>query len=214
MRQWLSGETEPMRRAVTEKKSAIQIAAYNKNLYVETNHCFIKGFGWELMHHLPQEQVTVIVLERPASEVAKSFYKMGVSPLGKRGHHWLIPPQPDTQTTAVWKLDPAAWQRFERATRLSRIYDGFNRKIGRLLPDPFHNYKITLLEDYVAHLRQLTERFFETFPQVTRINATLPQLNQHTFIAELCEKLGVGFTKDMERKVGVKRNERSRGRGG
>lgn len=202
-----------MRKAVFEKKSVIERAAFGKSLYVETNHCFIKGFGWELMPLLPQEQITVVVLERPAPEVAQSFYRIGVSPLGKRGHHWLISPQPDTIAGAVWKMDRAAWQKFERAKTFSRLYDGVNRKLGRLFPDPMQGYKMTLLQDYVAHIRQLTDRFFETFPQVTRIDATLPQLNQPDFVAALCEKLGVPFTKAMESKVGVKKNERKERRG-
>jgi hypothetical protein len=209
MRQWLAGDPVPMRKAMDEKKSNIQQALYGRKLYLETNHCFIKGFGWELMAHLPPEQIAVVVLDRPALEVAKSFYRIGVNPLGKRGHHWLITPQPESNETAVWRMPPSEWQRFQRAQRFARIYDGINRKLGRLLPDPLEGYKMTLLQTYVAHIRTLTDRFFDQFPQVTRIDATLTDLNNPGFIATLCEKLGVAFTKDMERRVGIKRNERA-----
>jgi hypothetical protein len=46
MRRFSLGDREPMQKVVEQKLAAIRELKGNRSVYVETNHCFIKGFGW------------------------------------------------------------------------------------------------------------------------------------------------------------------------
>ena len=64
----------------------------NKKIYIETNHCFIKGFGWYLSNYLNCDEVGVIILTRNKNEVVKSLEKNVRSAVSVLSKKWLITP--------------------------------------------------------------------------------------------------------------------------
>ena len=92
MRQFSQGYLEPMRKITQEKVEIINGFEQEYNFYVETNHCFIKGFGWFIPHYLPEDEIGVIVLNREPSKIVESPLKIGCSPLKRLGRNWIITP--------------------------------------------------------------------------------------------------------------------------
>lgn len=92
MYRYALGELEPMRKAVREKVEAIKKKGESL-LYVEINHCFIKGFGWFIPQYFPEENIGVIFLKRERSKIAESLMRVGASPLDKLGRKWISTPE-------------------------------------------------------------------------------------------------------------------------
>jgi hypothetical protein len=206
MRAWLKGNPLPMQQALLPKLKVIKHTNVNNRLYVETNHAFIKGYGWEVMKFLPEEEVAVIVLERDAAEIAKSFYRIGVNPLNQRGADSLITPCKQ----GIWVMGEKELSRYKRNRIFARLFSAVNSVFGRKLPDPLKAYKLELLETYARLVQQLTEDFFIKHPSVTRVNATMEELKNTDFVKSLCHTIGVSYTKGMEEKIIAKANEKKR----
>lgn len=205
MRAWLSGDAALMQKALPAKLRAIEVALEGKEVYLETNHCFIKGFGQELMRHLPPEQVAILVINRNPDEVAGSFYRLDCHPLNERGYRWLICPS----LSGISKVSLPAFLEFQLARFFNKAFSLANNYLfGRKLGDPFRAYKIRLLKTYVAQVQQLTGQFFEDHPSTARFDLTLPDLNDPEKMESLCAVLGIAFTEDMRKKLGVKVNNR------
>ncbi|MEK6477315.1 hypothetical protein WJR50_07270 [Catalinimonas sp. 4WD22] len=64
MIEFLIGNEILMKNLIEDKISAINNAKGNFPVYVETNHTFIKGFGWYICSLIPQEEIGVIFIER------------------------------------------------------------------------------------------------------------------------------------------------------
>lgn len=205
MRNWLSGNHNTMQKALPSKLHAIKTTLEGKKVYLETNNSFIKGFGQELMLHLPHNEVAILVINREPDDIANSFYRIDCHPLNVRGYRWLICPS----LSGINKVSLPSFIWYQ----LARVFNkGFslanNYLFAKKLADPFREYKLSLLRNYISKGQQLTELFFEEYPSIARFNLNLANINDPEYIENLCENLGIAFTPEMNEKIGVKVNQR------
>src|SRR5688572_11361473 len=91
MFEYLRGNKKPLCDLMPLKISAIRESRKNK-IYIDTTHCFIKGYGWELPKYIPQEEMAVIVLERQKEKVTSSLSRIHCNPFNAIGREWIITP--------------------------------------------------------------------------------------------------------------------------
>ena len=92
MRQFLSGNDRPMQQVAREKARRILELVSAGGCYVETNHCFLKGFGWFLPLHLPEEKMGVVILKRDRKDIVNSMIRTDSSPIVPTGRDWIMTP--------------------------------------------------------------------------------------------------------------------------
>ena len=93
MRRFLRGDRAEMEPVMEAKLADIEAANADGLVYAETNHCFIKGFGWLLAERLDPAAIGVVILDRPADEIVDSTLKIRSSPLSRIGRDWTITPE-------------------------------------------------------------------------------------------------------------------------
>lgn len=95
MRKFFQGDDNEIKNIAKTKADKINTILKDNSTYVETNHCFIKGFGWFISNYLNvlPEQIGVIILRRDIEQFAQSTYRIGCRPLYQVGRNWLITPE-------------------------------------------------------------------------------------------------------------------------
>ncbi len=204
MRRWLKEDRVMMRELIAGKLSSIQQLKGEKPVYLETNHCFIKGFGWELMEHLPAEKVLVLVLKRNRQEVVDSLYRIKCTPLNRFGSEWLIQPA----RKGIAGVSAPGFVFFRCMYFFDYWYTRVNNRLGKRLPDFLKTYKMNLLKRYYHFTYRLGERFFEKFGRVNRMDISLGDLNNPEWVEAFCKQLGIAFTPAMQEKLGKRVNEK------
>lgn len=92
IQQFLKGDDLSARQVAEQKADFIKKNAPADTVYVETNHCFIKGFGWFLPDILSADKIGIIILTRNKAQVVNSTYRIGCRPLHESGRRWLLTP--------------------------------------------------------------------------------------------------------------------------
>lgn len=91
MSDYLKGKKDTLQHKMPEKFLQIENDK-GESGYFESNHCFIKGFGWELFSKFEQNEVLVISLKREKDKVVDSYMRIGSDPLWNDGLNWFITP--------------------------------------------------------------------------------------------------------------------------
>lgn len=179
MRQFAIGETEPMKAIAAEKSKTIFRNLSETETYVETNHCFIKGFGWFLPSLLGEEQIGVIILRRDAAKVATSMLRLDCNPLRLSGRNWIT--TPDKQNPLV---APPAIFAFPRITYfIARAISALVRRIHQRFqwfPEDLQcitNYKLECLKWYVRETYKEADRYQEKFDKIRFYSTQLDEMN-------------------------------------
>ncbi len=182
MREFLARKPEAMRRLTQEKVRKIEEIIRNGDTYVETNHCFIKGFGWFIPEYLPEDEIGVIILTRAKQSIAKSLLRIGCSPIGPWGREWVITPGINDPL-----VPPPG--RFLSARSTYIIYRilmlGFRgRRFYRALnlrppcgPHWMSRYELDCLEWYVQETLALAKVYQERFRDIRCMQVSLGELN-------------------------------------
>ena len=77
MQRFNQGDEAPLRDLMPAKWNAIRRARGRRRTYCETNHSFVKGWGWLVPDEwAPQEQIGVIILRRDPEKVATSLLRL------------------------------------------------------------------------------------------------------------------------------------------
>ena len=97
MQQFNGGCPDELRALMPAKLKAIQrLSANGKHVYCETNHSFVKGWGYLLPDtYIPQNEIGVIILRRDPEKVIRSLLRLHEVP---GASEW----------TRTWYLDPSA----------------------------------------------------------------------------------------------------------
>jgi len=95
MRQFLKGKTKLMEKKMPEKIDAINKLSEDAEVYFESNHMFIKGFGWYIPDYINPEEIGVLVITRKKEEIVASHIKLDATPLHYKGWDWTITPLVD-----------------------------------------------------------------------------------------------------------------------
>lgn len=112
MFEFLQGKPAWMRQLAQDKANVIKAMSHGCAAYAETNHCFIKGFGWFMPGLLGEENLTIITLYREKNKVINSFLRNNTLPVSRLGHDWLFTPDahsPIPKPGCDPRIDPRPW---------------------------------------------------------------------------------------------------------
>jgi hypothetical protein len=216
MRAFLAGDPRPLERLIPEKLAAIDRARRRGRIYVETNHCFIKGFGWLLLNHLPAREVGVVVLHRDPAQIKASLHRNRCTPLMRKGDRWMITPAARPRLVPLPGGFSHPMLRFYAYRAASRLLA--SRLVGRVaggrpvdIPS-IHRYADALLDWYLAETRARWEAFQRKHPDVRSIEVDLDQLNTIDGITAMLDAFGLVAKRTIHDVIGRKTNTKSQKR--
>lgn len=187
MRRFLKGHTKEMVDRMPEKVEQITAVKGDSPLYVETNHCFIKGFGWLIPNYIPQEKIAVIILKRPIKEVVNSTYKINSTPLAG-GRNWIITPlKKDILVPLPIKLARLKqlvyrpiFKLFFNERLIKFLTRGKEKRIGFI-----KRYELAIIEWYVQELEAMGEEFRKRFPHILFIDYQTKELSDLSYFMKV-----------------------------
>jgi hypothetical protein len=94
MQQFNQGDEGALRALMPFKLQEIRKKRKNdRKIYCETNHTFIKGWGYLIPEFIPQEQIGVIILRRPPEQIIRSHLRIRTVPGTTRwSKTWVLTP--------------------------------------------------------------------------------------------------------------------------
>lgn len=196
MRNFSQGYLEPMRKCSQEKVEVIKEQKLGCQVYVETNHCFIKEFGWFVPQYIPEASIGVIILKRDKIRVAQSLLRIGCSPLVPLGRDWIsTPDMRDPLVTPPRRIfSPKATYQCVRFVRFFlRGSRALIRKIFRQnLPYPkwLINYELDCLKWYVEETYEKAEVFRKRYPGIKYFEVDIEDLNSFERVQEMLSYFG------------------------
>jgi hypothetical protein len=196
MREYLAGRPQQLEALMPTKLASIEKLRGNERVYVETNHCFIKGFGWLIPKHIPENKIGIVILRRDPAEVRASFTRVLSSPFLKSGDNWIITPAANPRLVPLPSEFSLPLLRFHAYRLLSRTVarPGILRRLtgGRmqLLP-PIRRYESALLDWYIAETEARCQLYRRTFPNITFVDIDVEQLNSRDGVERMLKPLGL-----------------------
>lgn len=197
MRDYFSGETELIKKVTEEKIKKIKKIKTESNIYIETNHCFIKGFGWLIPEYIPQEKIGVVILTRDIQKIIDSLLRIRCSPLMAKGRKWILtpdiknyytePPNWFLSTEITYKLFHLLKRPFNSDRKL---YDWLNLRSPQI-QNLVTKYEKESLEWYINETRELGEVYKKKFPRIKYFSVDLKSLNNFEKVKELFDYFGL-----------------------
>lgn len=208
MRKFLEGKPDLLKQKMPEKINQIN-KAHVSDVYVETNHLFIKGFGWLIPEYIDEKKIGVIILKRDPKKIVDSFMRINSTPLNP-GRDWQITPlkknkliKSSASKTWIYKFYRAFW-------KLSRK-KGFQTFFGSKKMSFVEKYERRLLEWYVEETDAMCQQFMQIFPDITFYEVDIEALNQAATYEEMFSHFGIRFSpnaqfyEDLGQKTNLKR---------
>lgn len=133
MQRWNAGDAAPLQALMPAKLRAMKAARRGDDrVYCETNHAFIKGFGYLVPRALPQEQIAVIDLRRDVEQTVYSLLRVrdlpGASAWSRlwylapdAPHNLSVPRERTRDGLCRWYLDEIRLRAAEFRERFPRI---------------------------------------------------------------------------------------------
>lgn len=200
---FLSGKPALMREIFADKLKFIREHKKENCTYIESNHMFIKGFGWLVPEHLPENEIGVIILKRNPEEIVHSMERINCTPLNHIGRTWIMHP---LMKHAVNKV--SFWEK-----QKYRVYFRINKFLrhsvpGRKTPARFQNFNRKYLHWYVDETFAQAERFKKRFPQIKFFEVDINELNSLEKFEEMFKFFGLDFKPSDAalKKIGIKVN--------
>lgn len=211
MQRYGRGHTEPMRELAEQKVRAIRELKGDSRVYVETNHCFIKGFGWFVPQHLPDDRIGVVILKREKSKVAESLLRIGCSPLDARGRVWVSTPEMKAPLVKPPKRggSPRATYLFARGTKVLLRRTGVLKSdaTGRgIYPRWLLDYEMDCLKWYVEETDARAELFRQTYPRIRYYETSVEELNSIESVRQMLAHFGLSEKESLTSVVGQPTN--------
>lgn len=197
MRSYAQGDIEPMKQVAHEKVKIIKKFERDYRVYAETNHCFIKGFGWFLPQYLPEERIGVLILKRDKSEIAKSFMRIYCSPLRPFGRDWVSTPDmknPLMPPPAIL-LSPKVTYHFARLVKLLIggvrfvLRKAFQQELS--YPKWLTNYELEALKWYVDETYARGEAFKRKYRKIKYYEVNIKDLNSMEAVERMLTYFGL-----------------------
>lgn len=200
MIEFLNGKPGLMEALMPEKLAAIQRALTAPNrVYAETNHAFIRGFGWLLPNFVPQDEIGVIILRRNRDQVAKSLYRIEVNAFNNGGRGWLIHANVKHKHVPLPDDIPFLLPRYYYYRLLHRLYY-FAKARPRLTlgiaekraePRTPYEMNIKLLRWYVDEVYALAEKHRKSFPGIRYYEVETDDLNDQAKVLDMFRYFGL-----------------------
>lgn len=212
MRLFSRGHVEPMRRLARKKAVIIATVTQDDRLYVETNHCFIKGFGWFLPQHIRQDRIGVIVLRRNPDKVAKSLLRIGCSPLTDFGRRWITVPEKKNPLVPAPKLFISARLSYLFCCSSLRLYRQLNSfrwprsKTPLKVPKWLSAYEFDCTIWYIHEIVALGEAFKKQYPGIRYYETAIDDLNDIVKVERMLNYFGLRPRPSLTTVVGTPTN--------
>ena len=205
---FLNHDTKAMEALMPQKMTSIQALKGEEAVYMEANHCFIKGFAWFLPQYIPQEEIGVIILKRNPDKVVNSYFSIDCTPFNNCGAGWLM----KHNAKNVQSYFPAQFSKigYFFKSQFLRIQNYFNvrpKLLKRLslgtiqkLGYPFFLKKIVKksLEWYVEETYRQAEHYQKKFPNIHYQEVNIEDLNEEKAV----KKLFAGFGLEAQKSLG------------
>ncbi|WP_116919665.1 hypothetical protein [Tamilnaduibacter salinus] len=202
-----------MEKVSSAKAQFVRDHSREETVYFESNHCFIKGFGWFMPRHLPEDELGVIILKRDPNAIAKSYWRVGCSPLRSFGRNWLITPdatQSIVPPPSKGGLPPKLTYWFAKLTKdLFSLLRSITKHVsGSPLQDPawVTQYELEALRWYVDETHAKASQFRERFPRASYYEITIDDLNSLTEIHKMLRHFGLSANDGLSDIVGKPTN--------
>lgn len=209
------GDERGMQDVARAKHDFIARLSKKNLIYAETNHCFIKGFGWPLMKKMDPRSVAIIVLRRDPDKIVNSMIKVRSLPLSSTGRYYNLTPDrmnPVVPPPTLFGLTPAASYRIGKLVALPekvlaklKIFL-FGYPIRRYVP--LRRYQEKIIRWYLDETRELEKLFKIQFPDCVYIHMDIDELNDLERVMALFHCLGVECNKEDLTELGVPANTR------
>ena len=190
MRQFLKGKTKLMEKKMPEKIDAINKLSEDAEVYFESNHMFIKGFGWYIPDYINPEEIGVLVITRKKEEIVASHIKLDATPLHYKGWDWTITPLVDHNLAEFPK--EFKFQKFLYYLyflQLKTIYRPWvNKLFGRqedFKPEYIKKYEKAMLDWYIDETFKRGEQYFKTYPDIKHLEFDITELNDPKTIEKI-----------------------------
>lgn len=210
------GDDRRMRDVARVKYDVIENLSGKNLIYAETNHCFIKGFGWPLMEKMDARSVAIIVLRRDPEKIVNSMIKVRSLPLSSTGRYYNLTPdrvKPIVPPPTLFGLTPVASYRIGKMVALPEKVLAklkillFGYPIRRYVP--LRKYQEKIIRWYLNETRELENLFKKRFPECTYIHLDIDELNDLERVTDLFQTLGIQCDEDDITGLGVPANTRA-----
>ncbi|MGK7958120.1 MAG: hypothetical protein AB4063_23125 [Crocosphaera sp.] len=197
MRDYFFGKTELIRQVTEEKVEKIKKIKTESNIYIETNHCFIKGFGWLIPEYIPQEEIGVVVLTRDPQKIIDSTLRIECGPLVNKGRQWIL--TPDLKNCHIeppnWFLSPKVTYELFRFLKRpfesdKKLYDWLNLRSPQL-KNLVTKYERESVQWYIDETTALGEAYQKQFPKIKYFSVDVEPLNNFAKVKELFDYFGL-----------------------
>ena len=205
-------------RDVARVKYAFMETFFRKNLiYAETNHSFVKGFGWPLIEMMDQRSVAVITLRRDPEKIIESMIRVRSLPLSSTGKFYNLTPErlnPIVLPPTLFGLTPAASYSVGKLVavpekilaRVKKLIFGY--PIKRYVP--LRRYQENIIRWYLRETVELEKLFKKRFPECVYIDLDIDDLNDSEKIVDLFGRLGIEWEEGDITGVGIPANTKDR----
>lgn len=208
MRRYSRGHHTPMKKTAETKARLIKELKRDCQVYFESNHCFIKGFGWFLPQHLPEDRLGVIILKRESSKIAESLLRIGCSPLTSFGRRWII--APDMKDPLV--RPPKTMTVYQCARFTKNILGASRYLVRKIFRMKFHdpqwliNYELDCLKWYVEETHAQAEAFKQKYPAIKYYEVNIEDLNSLASVQQMLAFFGCKGKESLNQVVGKPTN--------
>eukprot|EP01052_Picozoa_sp_SAG31_P001803 SAG31_NODE_60_length_29419_cov_39.876398_27_plen_352_part_00 len=173
-----NGNVEPMKELMQMKVSQMDAVRGEKDVYCETNHSFVKGWGWLLPELVPQEQIGVIIMTREKEAIVNSLLRLHDVP----GASFF---------SKTWYCDPAA------SGNLLPAPDGTPQ-----------THPLEHCRWYIDEIAARAAKYKQTFPGIRFFDTTLENLNRVDQVAKMFDFFGLRPKESLNAVIGVPLNQR------
>lgn len=208
MRRYARGHTGAMKAVAQQKAEIVRNVKRHSRLYVETNHCFIKGFGWFIPELLGEEKIGVIILKRDEPEIVTSMLRINCSPLVPYGRQWITTPDKSNPLVTPPRLLFSARTTYLIARIVKFLFRGTRflaRHVFRTrIHDPrwLTDYELECVRWYVRETAAQAEAFKRRFPRIKCYEVDIDDLNSLEHVRAMLAHFGCEAKESLSEAVG------------
>jgi hypothetical protein len=199
MRLFLAGNPQPMRALVLKKLERIQETVSHSEIYAETNHAFIKGFGWLLPEYLPPSQMGVIVLTRKKQAIIKSMASIQSTPLRPGAENWLMTPDMANPLVSPPKHFLSAKFDYRLLKTIATLFAEYPKRLAA--------YELECIEWYIQETQARGELYQQTWRDITYYSVDVEELNTMSGVMRLLDFFGLEADNSLEQSIGQPMNK-------
>lgn len=211
------GDDRKMRDVARAKYDLVENLSGKNLIYAETNHCFIKGFGWPLMEKMDERSVAIIILRRDPEKIINSMIKVRSLPLSSTGRYYNLTPDRVNPIVSPPTLCGLTAVTSYRIGKLVALPEKVLAKVKVLLFGypirrhvPLRKYQERVIRWYLEETKALENRFKAKFPECKFIHLDIDELNDLDHVMALFQSLGIECDREGIEHLGVPANTREK----